>query len=138
MRTLTDAQIYSVIYAAWIVGFCVLIASWVRIVSNSVGWVGFTIGMTATAASWADDRQLQFAIGAAGAFLIFILLVSRSLGSKRLPRPGDYEAELLRLCNGDAAVASRLIKHELKRHSHFTRQAAAMAAVARLKQDRSR
>jgi hypothetical protein len=65
-----------------------------------------------------------------------LLFASRSSGSKRATRPGDYQAELLRLSYGDTTVASRLIKHELKRHPTFSRQAAAMSAVTWLKHDR--
>lgn len=135
-RNPTTEQVYAVIWIAWFAGFGILVASWLRIVPGYIGWAGFTVGMSATVASWTEDRQLQAAIAIAAVLLIVLLLASKTSGSKRTTRPGDYEAELLRLCYGDTGVASRLIKHELKRHPGFSRQAAAMAAVTRLKHDR--
>lgn len=113
-----------------------VVASWLRIVPSYIGWVGFTVAMTSTVASWVQDPLAQAAVGAVGVFLVLLLLIGKTSGSKRATLPGNYEAELLRLCYGDTAVASRLIKRELKRHPRFSRQAAAMAAVARLKRDR--
>jgi len=135
-RNPTSEQIHSVIWIAWFVGFGILAASWLRMVPGYIGWAGFTIGMAATVASWTEDQHVQAAIAIAALFLVFLALASKAFGSKRATQPGDYHAELLRLCYGDTAVASRLIKHELKRHPTFSQQRAAMAAVARLKQDR--
>jgi hypothetical protein len=136
IRNPTPANIYTAIWIAWLTGFSVLILSWVRIVPGFIGWCGFTIGMAATVASWTDDRKIQASVAVAALVLVLFLLASKISGSKRATRPGDYQAELLRLCNGDTAVATRLIKYELKRNPDFSRQAAAMAAVTRLRHDR--
>ena len=136
IRNPTTAHIHAVIRVAWLVGFGVLIASWIRIVPSYIGWAGFTIGMAATVASWTEDQHQQAAIAIAALFLVIAVLASKRSGSKRATRPGDYQAELLRLCYGDTAMASRLIKYELKRHPTLSRQGTAMAAVARLKHDR--
>ena len=136
LRHLTAEQIQNAIWIGWLLGFAILIASWVRLVPNYIGWIGFTIGMAATVASWTEDPRLLTAIPVVALLLVLLLIGSRSSGSKRSSRPGDYEAELLRLCYGDTRVASRLIKHELGRHPGFSRQAAAMAASTRLKHDR--
>jgi hypothetical protein len=135
MRNPTVEQIYAVIWIGWFTGFGILIASWVRIVPSHIGWVGFSVGMAATVASWTSDQREQAAVAVAGLVLVLLLLAVKTSGSKRATRPGDYQAELLRLCRGDTAVASRLIKYELKRNPSFSRQAAAMAAVTRLKHD---
>jgi hypothetical protein len=132
----TTEQIYAVIWIAWFAGFGILIASWLRIVPGYIGWAGFTIGMSATVASWTEDRQLQAVIAIVSVLLVVLLLASKTSSSKRATRPGDYEAELLRLCYGDTSLASRLIKHELKHRPDFSRQAAAMAASTRLRHDR--
>ena len=136
LHHLTVEQIQNAIWIGWILGFAILIASWVRLVPNYVGWVGFTIGMAAVIASWTEDPRELAAVVIAVLILVMLLFGSVISGSKRLSRPGDYEAELLRLCYGDTKLASRLIKHELERHPGFSRQAAAMAAVTRLKYDR--
>lgn len=129
-------HILAAIWIAWLVGFGALIAGWLRILPAHIGWAGFTVAMAATVASWAEDRQLQGVIAAIGLGLIILLLISKAKGARRSTRPGDYQAELLRLCYGDAGVYSRLIKYELKCNPSLSRQAAAMSAVARLRRDR--
>ncbi len=53
-------------------------------------------------------------------------------------RPWDHEAELVRLCHGDKALAERLIGHELERSPGMSRPGAALAATTRLRHDRQR
>ncbi len=51
--------------------------------------------------------------------------------------PGDYEAELVRLCKGNRREAERLILAQIERSPGMSRQGAALAAVTRLRHDRS-
>ena len=55
----------------------------------------------------------------------------------RRPRsPGDYEAELVRLCKGNRREADRLIAEELQRSPAMSRQGAALAVVTRIRHER--
>ncbi len=51
--------------------------------------------------------------------------------------PGDYEAELVRLCKGDRREADRLIAAELQRSPTLSRQGAALALVTRIRHERA-
>ncbi len=54
----------------------------------------------------------------------------------RIPRrPGDYEAELVRLCKGNRARAEQLIADECERSPGISRQGAALAIVTRLRHE---
>ena len=56
----------------------------------------------------------------------------------RKPRnPGDYEAELVRLCRGNRREAERLIIEEQARSPTLSRQGAALALVTRIRHERS-
>lgn len=50
--------------------------------------------------------------------------------------PGDYEAELVRLCKGNQREADRLIAEEQKRSPALSRQGAALALVTRIRHER--
>ncbi|HEX6992732.1 MAG TPA: hypothetical protein VF339_01155 [Gammaproteobacteria bacterium] len=50
--------------------------------------------------------------------------------------PGDYEAELVRLLNGNRREAERLIAEELTRSPSLSRQGAALALVTRIRHER--
>jgi hypothetical protein len=50
--------------------------------------------------------------------------------------PGDYEAELLRLCHGSRRKAEQLIREELVRAPSLTRAGAALALVTRIRHQR--
>ena len=50
--------------------------------------------------------------------------------------PGDYEAELVRLCKGNHREADRLIAEEMKRSPALSRQGAALALVTRIRHER--
>ena len=135
-RTLTPEVIYSLIRVAWILGFGLLVVSWFRLVRPSIGWAGFVIGMIAVVISWTEEPYLQVAALISGVLLILLLFGSARASRNRATRPGDYVAELTRLCHGNRAQARRLTEYELKRHPGFSRQGAAMAAVERLVRDR--
>lgn len=51
--------------------------------------------------------------------------------------PGDYEAELVRLCNGNRREAERLIAEQQERSPSMSRQGAAMAVVTRIRHERA-
>ena len=53
-------------------------------------------------------------------------------------RPWDHEAELVKLCHGDKAMAERLIRHEQERSPNMSRPGAALAAATRLRHDKQR
>lgn len=61
--------------------------------------------------------------------------------TKQKPRkarsPGDYEAELVRLCKGNRKQAELLILEELETSPALSRQGAALAIVTRLRHERS-
>lgn len=71
-----------------------------------------------------------------------VRLVARRPGKKRAkePRkarsPGDYEAELVRLCKGNRREAERLISEQLERSPGMSRQGAALAVVTRIRHER--
>jgi hypothetical protein len=63
-------------------------------------------------------------------------LVARRPPKKKIRkprRPGDYEAELVRLCSGDRATAEKLIADECAKMPGTSRQGAALAIVTRLR-----
>lgn len=51
--------------------------------------------------------------------------------------PGDYEAELVRLCKGNRREAERLIVAQMERSPGMSRQGAALALVTRMRHERS-
>jgi hypothetical protein len=68
------------------------------------------------------------------------LLVARRPPRKKIRkprRPGDYEAELVRLCKGNRARAEALIADECKKTPGTSRQGAALAIVTRLRHGES-
>jgi len=50
--------------------------------------------------------------------------------------PGDYEAELVRMCRGSRRKADQLIREELVRSPTLTRAGAALALVTRIRHQR--
>lgn len=50
--------------------------------------------------------------------------------------PGDYEAELVRLCKGNRREAERLLAEEMKRSPTLSRPGAALALVTRIRHER--
>jgi hypothetical protein len=62
--------------------------------------------------------------------------------TKKRPRrrapsgPGDYEAELVRMCHGSRRKAEQLIREELARAPDLTRAGAALALVTRIRHQR--
>ena len=52
-------------------------------------------------------------------------------------RPGDYEAELVRLCKGNRARAEQLIADECEKSPGMSRQGAALAIVTRLRHEQA-
>jgi hypothetical protein len=50
--------------------------------------------------------------------------------------PGDYEAELVRLCRGNRQLAEQLIAEQCERSPDMSRQGAALAVVTRLRHQR--
>jgi hypothetical protein len=66
--------------------------------------------------------------------------VARPQPKKKLRKarsPGDYEAELVRLCKGNRRQAERLIEEELQRSPASSRQGAALALVTRLRHEQT-
>lgn len=58
---------------------------------------------------------------------------------KKTPKtysPGDYEAELVRLCKGNQREAERLIAEEQQKSPTLSRQGAALALVTRIRHQR--
>jgi hypothetical protein len=51
--------------------------------------------------------------------------------------PGDYETELVRLCNGNRQLAEKLIAEERQKTEGLSRQGAALALVTRLRHEKS-
>jgi hypothetical protein len=57
---------------------------------------------------------------------------------RRKPRsPGDYEAELVRLCKGNRQLAEQLIAELQQKNEGMSRQGAALSLVTRLRHDKS-
>ena len=53
--------------------------------------------------------------------------------ARKTRNPGDYEAELVRLCKGNRIEANRLIVEEVEKSPGLSRQGAALALVTRLR-----
>jgi hypothetical protein len=51
--------------------------------------------------------------------------------------PGDYEAELVRLCQGNRSKVEALIAEEMQRVPNLSRQGAALALVTRIRHERA-
>ncbi|HEY8518526.1 MAG TPA: hypothetical protein VIN61_00480 [Gammaproteobacteria bacterium] len=72
-----------------------------------------------------------------------IKLVARKIAkrkqraARKARRPGDYEAELIRICKGNWREAERLILEEMERSPTMSRQGAALAVVTRIRHQRS-
>ena len=47
--------------------------------------------------------------------------------------PGDYEAELVRLCRGNRKLSEQLIAEQCEKSPEMSRQGAALAIVTRLR-----
>ena len=79
------------------------------------------------------------------AAIVLVVVRRRRRGPKKAPlfssfrapfRPWDHEAELIKLCHGDKAMADRLIQHEIERAPGMSRAGAALAAATRLRHDK--
>jgi glucose-6-phosphate dehydrogenase assembly protein OpcA len=55
---------------------------------------------------------------------------------RKTRNPGDYEAELIRLCRGNRREAERLILEEQQKSPELSRQGAALALVTRIRHER--
>lgn len=64
-------------------------------------------------------------------------LPARKKKLRKLRSPGDYEAELVRLCKGDRREAERLLTEQLERSPGLSRQGAALAVVTRIRHERA-
>jgi len=128
----------SLIWLLWILGSALIVASWVRLLSNRAGWLGLLIAMVGVVASWPEQEtnRLAIAIGGAAVFLLLLLLsLSRGELRRSAGSPGDYEAELVRLCQGNRRMAKRLIREEMKRLPGLSRAGAALAVVTRMRHE---
>jgi hypothetical protein len=56
--------------------------------------------------------------------------------ARKARSPGDYEAELVRLCKGHREQAERLILEALAKSPTMSRQGAALAVVTRLRHEK--
>lgn len=54
---------------------------------------------------------------------------------RKVRSPGDYEAELVRLCQGNRKKAEQLILDELEKSPTMSRPGAALAVVTRLRHE---
>lgn len=75
---------------------------------------------------------MAFVIG--GLILVFIV-VAFWLGPSVFGSRKSFEDELILLCRGDRSQLERLIALEQKRHSGWSRERAAKAAIYSLKRD---
>lgn len=87
---------------------------------------------------------IRFVIGCIDESEVKVKLVARRHAPKQKPSkprkvggPGDYEAELVRLCKGNRREAERLIREQMERSPEMSRQGAALALVTRLRHERS-
>lgn len=55
--------------------------------------------------------------------------------TRKTRSPGDYEAELVRLCNGNRKKAEALISEALEESPTMSRQGAALKVVTRLRHE---
>jgi hypothetical protein len=127
------------IWLLWISGSVLLVASWLRWLTERAGWLGVAAAMVGVIASWPEEETTRRAIIAAGtAILAALLLVLTWRGElrRRTIAPGDYVAELIALCRGSRWKAHRLIRAERKRRPGLSEAGAAMAAVTRLRHER--
>jgi hypothetical protein len=123
----------------WVLGGIAIVASWVGLISSRAGWLGLCIGMVAVLASWTQQENDQLVILVGGVALVLILsFVSLRRGElrRRWGKPGDYETELVRLCDGSRRKANKLIREELRRSPDLSRAGAALAAVTRIRHER--
>jgi hypothetical protein len=66
-----------------------------------------------------------------------VRVVGRKPRRRSQDGPGDYEAELVRLCRGSRNRAEQLIRAELERSPGLTRAGAALAVVTRIRHQRN-
>jgi len=71
--SLTPEVVDTLVAVTWVGGLVLVIASWLRIVSTKIGWVGFIVAMCAVVISWQDDPLSRGAVVAARAVLLAIL-----------------------------------------------------------------
>lgn len=57
----------------------------------------------------------------------------RNTNARKSRSPGDYEAELVRLCKGNRKLTDQLIAEQLEKSPGMSRQGAALAIVTRLR-----
>lgn len=127
------------IWLLWLAGGALILASWLRRVTRIAGWLGLAAAMVGLVASWSTDatlRRATIAIGAATLIALLVVIVARGELRPRRIEPGDYEAELVALCNGSRRRADRLISAEMERKPGLSRAGAALAVVTRLRHER--
>lgn len=126
------------IWLLWIVGSAFIVASWLRLVNQRVGWLGLATAMLGVLASWSPQdpsRRAVIALGAAILVTLLLVVAWREGVIRHKVAPGDYEAELVALCGGRWR-ARRLIRDEMKRQPWLSRAGAALAVVTRLRHER--
>ncbi len=86
----------------------------------------------------AESGTTLIALG--GLALVFILgvvfLKRAGWPMFKKTQPGDYEAELIRLCRGNRAKAEKHIQEIMARSPELSRVGAAMAAVTRIRHEK--
>jgi hypothetical protein len=128
-----------VIWLLWIAGSVAIAASWLGALGNRAGWLGLCAAMTGVVASWPQQEETQRFILIGGAVVVILLsLISLRRGELRRETndPGDYEGELVRLCDGSRRRARQLIRNEMMRSPKLTRAGAALAVVTRIRHKR--
>jgi hypothetical protein len=126
------------IWILWILGSALVAAGWLRWFTARIGWLGLTTAMVGVIAAWFPaeaTRHATIQLGTAIVSALLIVMVWRGDLFVRAIEPGDYEAELIKLCNSRRR-ARRLIREEMARKPGLSKAGAALAAVTRLKHER--
>lgn len=126
------------IWLLWLTGSALILGSGLRWLTRLAGWLGLAAAMVGVIASWLTDetwRHATIRIGTAALVALLVVIVARGELHRRKVKPGDYEAELIVLCNGSRRRADRLIDDEMKRKPGLSRPGAALAVVTRLRHE---
>jgi membrane-bound ClpP family serine protease len=126
------------LWLLWTAGALMIVGRWLGLLRPRAGWLGLCLILIGAVAAFVERpvaRALVMIGGVAAVVVLGLVSLKRGELIERPASPGDYEAELARLC-GSQHKAEQLILEEQQRSPRSSRAGAAMAVVTRMRVER--